>query len=382
MSGDRSDEARRQAGQRRMDAVRAQLEARGLELLLVCGSGRHHFIEANLGWWLSGVRQLGRDAIVALPRDGDPVLLTMPRWDAARARRRGWIDDVVAVDDVALALASVVAHRGWRGLRVGVAGRNVASAATASALSGAFATAPVDADDAVLAVAGVHDAWSLGSIAEAGYRHLCDVAEPGLPEYQLAAAADAHMRELGADDNFLLVSASQHNRAVHAPTERVLAAGDVILGEISPSVDGQFAQICRSAVLGEPDERQLRCYEILREAYAVGLAHAGPGVPVREVAAVMNELVAGYGYERYTKPPYMRTRGHAMGLAPLVPADISERSEVVLAPGMAFVLHPNQYFPDAGYFLCGEQVVIDEDGAHPLAPESATLDVLASAVVS
>jgi Xaa-Pro dipeptidase len=267
-----------------------------------------------------------------------------------------------------------------------VAGRDTASSALGDALGTAFTTAPEDADAAVLAVASLHDAWSLRSIAEAveiaeaGYRRLCEVAEPGMPEFVLAAEADAHMRALGADDNFLLISASQHNRAVHAPTDRLLAEGDVILGEISPGVDGQFAQICRSAVLGEPDERIARCYDILREAYAAGLAVAGPGTAVREVAAAVNAVVAGYGYAKYTKPPYMRTRGHAMGLAPLVPADISEGSEVVLAPGMAFVLHPNQYFPDAGYLLCGEQVVVTEDGVHTFAAEAARLGVLGAGV--
>jgi Xaa-Pro aminopeptidase len=203
-----------------------------------------------------------------------------------------------------------------------------------------------------------------------------------MPEYELAAEADAQMRELGADDNFLLISASQHNRAVHPPTDRLLDEGDIILGEISPSVDGQFAQICRSAIIGEPDERQLACYEILRAGFAAGLEACGPGVPVAEVTRVINALISAEGYEKYCKPPYMRTRGHAMGLGALIPADISERSEVLLAPGMSFVLHPNQYFPEVGYFLCGEQVLITEDGARALAPGAPHLDSITIGAVA
>jgi Xaa-Pro dipeptidase len=371
---------RNAAGQRRLDAVRAEMERRGLDLLLVFGSGRHHFIGANLCWWLSGTRQVGRDAAVVLPRSGEPVLLTSPSWDAARSRRRGWIEEVMAVDDVAAALADVVRGHG----RVGIAGRATASPAVAAALDGAFA----DADDAVLAVASVHDELSVASIeravqiADAGYRHMREVARPGMREFELAAESDAHMRALGADDNFLLISASQHNRAVHAPTDRELSLGDVILGEISPSVDGQFAQICRSAVIGEADERQLACYGVLQEAFEAGLACAGPGVPVAEVTRAVDAVVAGHGYGRYTKPPYMRTRGHAMGLGVLIPADITEASDVVLAPGMAFVLHPNQYFPEVGYLLCGDQVVITEDGARALSPDLPTLDLIESAVIA
>jgi Xaa-Pro aminopeptidase len=316
------------------------------------------------------------------------VLVTAPSWDGPRARRRGWIDDVVAVDDLAPGLVDVVRERGWRGKRAGVAGAASASPALTNALPAVFDAAASDADDAVLAVASTHDAYAISciekavEIADIGYRYMCDVARPGMKEYELAAECDGRMRELGADDNFLLISASQHNRAVHPPTDRELSLGDIILGEISPSVDGQFAQICRSAIIGEPDDRQLACYEILREGYQAGLDACGPGVPVKEVTRVINDLISGHGYEKYCKPPYMRTRGHAMGLGALVPADISERSDVVLAPGMSFVLHPNQYMPEVGYFLCGDQVVVTEDGARALSPAAPALDAISGAVVA
>jgi Xaa-Pro aminopeptidase len=380
--------SREEAGRGRVDALQRELQARDLDVLLVLGSGRHHFIGANFAWWLSGVRNLGRDAAVLLPSEGEPVLIVSPSWDGARAARRGWIEDVVAVDGFEAALVEQVRARGWRGARAAVAGAASASPAVANALPAVFDAPAGEGDPAVLAVASLHDAYAIScieravEIAEAGYRHMCEIARPGMKEYELAAEADGHMRELGADDNFLLISASQHNRAVHAPTDRELSLGDIILGEISPSFDGQFAQICRSAIIGEPDDRQVACYEVLREGFHAGLEACGPGVPVREVTRVINDLIGGRGYEQYCKPPYMRTRGHAMGLGAMVPADISASSDVVLEPGMSFVLHPNQYFPEVGYYLCGDQVVVTEDGARALAPAAPHLDAITGAVVA
>jgi Xaa-Pro aminopeptidase len=92
------------------------------------------------------------------------------------------------------------------------------------------------------------------------------------------------------------------------------------------------------------------------------------------VARAVNEVVNRHGYEKYTKPPYMRTRGHAMGLGALLPADVTDSSELVLQPGMAFVLHPNQYFPEVGYLLCGDEVVITEDGARALSSSPLVLE--------
>jgi Xaa-Pro aminopeptidase len=145
MTPDTTDVTRQEAGRRRIEAVRAQLEQHELDVLLVFGSGRHHFIGANLCWWLSGTRQLGRDALVAVTREGEAVLVTSPSWDEARTRRRGWISDVVAVDDIAAALPELARQRGWHGARVGLAGANSATAALNAAVQTAFERPPVTA---------------------------------------------------------------------------------------------------------------------------------------------------------------------------------------------------------------------------------------------
>ena len=221
----------------------------------------------------------------------------------------------------------------------------------------------LDAELVAIAVAG--DELVTASVQQAveiagPAARIQEIARAGVPEYIVAAEADIAMKERGAQDNFLYLSASQHNRAVHAPTDRVLAAGDILLAEISPCVDGHFAQICRSGVIGPVSDVRRDSFALLAEAFAAGLGICRPGVAVRDVAAAVNAPVVARGYDEYCRPPYMRTRGHSMGLGPLVPADISDRSDVVLAAGMTFVLHPNQYLPESGYLLCGEQVLIGD----------------------
>ena len=84
---------------------------------------------------------------------------------------------------------------------------------------------------------------------------------------------------------------------------------------------------------------------------------------------------AGYGY--YCRPPYMRVRGHGLGITSDRPGDIVDRNERVLESGMVFVMHPNQYIPESGYLMCGETVVVAEDGAKSLSECDAQLDVIA-----
>jgi Xaa-Pro dipeptidase len=372
----------REAGRRRLEALRGLMDERRLDLVVAYGSGQHHFIGANACWYLSGLRQMGRDAALAVPLEGEPVLVLTPVWDGARARRRGWIDDVVAAEALLPALSRELEARGWSdGRRAGFVGLARAAGDVAAALRGVLGGA-TDADELFLRLTHTRDELGIAlieqavAIADEGYRHLLDVARPGMREYELAAECDWKMRSLGADDNFQLISASQHGHAVRAPGTRELREGDVILGEISPSVSGQFAQICRTAVIGEPTRAQRDAYEILVEAFEVGLRALTPGNTIGAVAKAMNAFVTERGFGRYTKPPYMRSRGHAMGLTPLVPADVSEGNETVVEPGMSFVLHPNQYMGEAAYQLCGEQVVIEESGARVITDRPLALDVI------
>jgi Xaa-Pro dipeptidase len=173
------------------------------------------------------------------------------------------------------------------------------------------------------------------------------------------------------------MSASQHNLAVRAAGERLLDVGDIILSEITPCYRGQFAQICRTTVIGEPQPVVREKYAILQEAMRAGLAAGCAGTTVAELTRAINGVIAKAGYGDYCRPPYMRVRGHGLGVTSDRPGDIVERNERVLESGMVFVMHPNQYLPESGYLMCGEPVVVTDRGSRVLSARSAQLDVIA-----
>jgi Xaa-Pro dipeptidase len=118
-------------------------------------------------------------------------------------------------------------------------------------------------------------------------------------------------------------------------------------------------------VIGGPTPLQLEKFALLRTALTAGMRAAKPGVAVTEIVDVINAPIAAAGYERYTKPPYMRTRGHSMGLGSMEP-EIAPGYDHTMQENMVFVMHPNQYIPETGYLMCGEPVIIGPDGAVPL----------------
>ncbi len=354
------------------------MAADGIDYLIAYGSGLHAFTGTNPGWYLSAYKQIGPHMAVILPADGDPELILTPEWDAPRYRERQTMEMIaVAPESFLDTVAAELKRRSLSG-RAAVAGGPLETRATKDAWPAVIRSDPVDAEKLVSDIMKIRDAWSLDctrrgvAIAEAGYRNLLETTHAGMREYQLAAELEVFMRSQGAEDNFQLMSASQHNQAGHMPTGRVLERGDLILAEITPAVEGEFIQICRSAVIGGPSELQLEKFDLLLTALEAGMAAAKPGTSVTELVEVMNAPIVEAGYAEYTVPPYMRTRGHSMGLGSMEP-EVAPGYEHYMAKDMVFVMHPNQYIPETGYIMCGEPVIITDDGAEPLTSEMGSL---------
>jgi len=376
--------------ERRRDVIRQGMREQGMELLIAYGSGNHSFVAMNPGWYVSGFKQMGKHMAVLMPLEGDMTLIMTPPWDLTRAKERVvTIANVVATDDEHFleTVREEIKRQGMQGKRTGVSGGERTEVAggggQARSVSEAWASVlgqqPMNAEKLLSDTAKIRDEWSLYctrqavAIAEEGYQRLLETARPGMAEHQVAGMLETFMRELGAEDNFQLMSASQHNRLVHQPTNRTLEMGDVLLGEITPAVEGEFIQICRTAVIGEPTDLQREKFAMLDTALRAGMKAAVPGTPVKDVVEAINKPIAEAGYEKYTKPPYMRTRGHSMSLGSMEPEIASDRDHI-LQKGMVFVMHPNQYIPDTGYMMCGEPVIITDNGAANLTSRMGTLD--------
>lgn len=367
------------AARDRVHALIEKLDGLGLDLFVGVSTSFHNFLDADPVFVLSGFRPMGESAVV-LGRGGAATLIVTPAWDATRGARRSGFADIVGADDLGAALADCIGGRKARSNRIGVAGVSALPRSSAERVIAALGGSPRVEDETLLRVAGsktadeIEDARTATRIAEKGYGRLLEFARPGMHEFELAAELYCYMKSLGADENFLLMSASQHNQAVRAPSRRILEKGDVILGEISPSYNGQFSQICRSAVIGPATASQLEKFDLLNRALSVGLAASVPGATAADAARAMDGVLTQAGYGDYCRPPFMRVRGHGLGNLSSLPGDIDQQNHTALDRDMVFVMHPNQYFPDTGYLLCGEPVRIGPNGAEPLSAERATLD--------
>ena len=205
------------------------------------------------------------------------------------------------------------------------------------------------------------------ALADEGYAVFRDAARPGCPEYALVAEVEAFFRSRGCPENFqILASGGREVRGMHPPTERRLASGDLVTTELTPCVDGYYAQICRSLVLGRPGEAQLRAFAVYDEALAAGVAAVRPGATAGDVARAQNEVFRRHGLGEYVTAEYTRVRGHGLGLYVDARPAVLEDVDLVLEPEMTLVVHPNTYHPEAGYLVHGDSVRVTTDGCEVL----------------
>jgi Xaa-Pro aminopeptidase len=348
-----------------------------LDVLVGLHDGAHFIEKPNPVMVMAGFKSLGPIAVVLRP-DGAMDMIVTPAWDAERAKdscpnaRVSGGKDIVDGLLSTIGQAKAVGIAGLRAVPMQIAGRITPALPTAvSADAIVFEAARTKTDEEIV------NAREAARIAELGHRHLLDVARIGMSEDELAIELKWHMKSHGAEDNFLLLCAGPHNRAVAPSNGRKLQHGDIILAEITPSYRGQLAQICRTVVIGEPSQQLARKYELVVRAMDQGIAAATPGVPMAAICRAINAVLEAEGYAEYCHPPHIRRRGHGLGFASVRPGDVALDNETVLEPGMLFMIHPNQYLPETGYLLCGEPVLLTNEGAKPLTAQKAALAAIA-----
>ena len=204
-------------------------------------------------------------------------------------------------------------------------------------------------------------------IADEAYVEFLRMVRPGRRQFEIVADLEAHLRRRGCPDNFMIIgSGGKVVLGMTPPSERRIAVGDLVTTELTPAVDGYFAQICRTLVVGKASEAQRRAFGVFVEALEAGIAAVRPGVRAADVAKAENDVFRKHGLGEYTTSQWTRVRGHGMGMFADSKPHILEDVNTVLEPGMTLIVHPNTYHPDVGYIVLGDALAVTDTGAEVL----------------
>jgi len=200
-------------------------------------------------------------------------------------------------------------------------------------------------------------------LSDRGYQYFAQVAAVGMTEFELVAETEAFLKKNGAEDNFqLIASGGTEVVGMKPPTERKLQPGDSLTTELTPQIDGYWAQICRTLVIGEPNDKQREAFAIFEEARQAAEDALKPGVNIADVAKATNDVFRKYGYGEYTGSKYTRVRGHNLGLHPDENPYVLEDVNYTVKEGMVVICHPNTYLPLSGYMVFGDSLLVTANG--------------------
>jgi Xaa-Pro aminopeptidase len=195
----------------------------------------------------------------------------------------------------------------------------------------------------------VKDADELAAIAAAAeladeiWRLALEDGLAGRSELEVARAAEARMRERGAEPSFPTIVATGPNGALpHAePGEREIGRGELVVFDMGAKLDGYCSDGTRTFAIGEPGEEARAVYETVREAQEAALATVRAGAKAEDVDGAARELIAAAGHgERFG-----HGLGHGVGLEVHEEPRVSQRSEDVLAAGEVVTIEPGIYLP-------------------------------------
>jgi Xaa-Pro aminopeptidase len=186
----------------------------------------------------------------------------------------------------------------------------------------------------------------------------------GRTEIDVALAAEARMREQGAEPSFPTIVAAGPNGALpHAePGEREIGRGELVVFDMGAKLDGYCSDGTRTFATGDPGEAPRAVYETVLEAQEAALEAVAAGVKAEDVDGVARKLIAAAGHgERFG-----HGLGHGVGIEVHEEPRISQRSEDVLEAGEVVTIEPGIYLPGELGVRIEDLVIVTAEGCRNL----------------
>ena len=183
----------------------------------------------------------------------------------------------------------------------------------------------------------------------------------GRTERDVARAAEARIRELGAEPSFpAIVGAGPNGALPHGePGEREIGRGELVVFDMGAQLDGYCSDGTRTFATGEPGAAAREIYEVVREAQLAALGAIEAGAKGEAVDAVAREAIDAAGHGKR----FGHGLGHGVGLEVHEAPRLSLRSDDVLAAGEVVTVEPGIYLPgEVGVRI--EDLVVVTDGGH------------------
>jgi Xaa-Pro aminopeptidase len=201
------------------------------------------------------------------------------------------------------------------------------------------------------------------AIAEEGANAVIQMLAPGVTEHEAAALYEKTILERGGSPCATIVLFGERSAIPAAyPSDRALRARDLVRLDVGCVFRGYHADLARTAVMGQPDERQEAVYRAIETGLEEAVVAIKPGVPAGRIHEVAVDATRQAGL-----PTYRRHHvGHGIGLEPYEPPILATAEDRELEQGMVLRVETPYYQVGWGGLAIMDTVYVTRAGASVL----------------
>jgi Xaa-Pro aminopeptidase len=184
-------------------------------------------------------------------------------------------------------------------------------------------------------------------------------------ERQAAWLLEVALRERGAEAvSFPIIVAAGRNAALpHAEAgDALLGSGQPIIIDMGARYAGYHADLTRTIVLGEPDERFWHIYNLVLEAQQRAIAAIRPGMSGPDADALARDYLDAAGFGE----AFGHSLGHGVGLDIHEGPGLARTSTSEVRVGNVFSVEPGIYLDDWGGVRIEDLALLHEHGCEVL----------------
>jgi len=189
--------------------------------------------------------------------------------------------------------------------------------------------------------------------------------KPGSREAAVAEFLECQFRRRGGEKaSFDTIVASGYRAALPhgAASEKRLARGETVVIDFGARFQGYHSDETKTLILGKPDAKTKRIYEIVCRAQGKAIQTVRPGVTGREIDAAARDVIQKAGYGKF----FGHGTGHGVGLAVHEDPLISPKGKTVVEEGMIFTVEPGIYVAGWGGVRLEDMVQVTSNGCERL----------------
>lgn len=353
---------------RRYGLVRERMSTQGLDALIVIANAQ--IAEKGFVKYLTNYKNGLNYVALIFPCEGEAEFLVPNTIQEYWAGRSSWIRNIKVTPNLGEGLVKSLNAMGLSKARLGLINNQTISAdAYLTLVKNCPEASVVDATPLLEELRMIKSSKEVelvkksAELAVLSFEKLAQVLKVGITEREIVGEVDRELIANGAEDIFHLFSSDPHNTfAGYAATDRVIQRGDIVImnTELS-SPGGYWVQMVRTSFVGRPQEDVERMYNTVLDIRLKILDELRPNRKMSEIANALTDHIAKAGYGIGVN------LGHGLGLDLVERPRVDSSENIILAPGMVIVVHPQLILPTGkGTVWLADSYLITDSGAESI----------------